>query len=91
MPRKDEKHWRASVWWLERRVPERYGKRVPEAISQEQIHQIIEHLSDAIVEEIADEGTRERLLQRFTKIASTTNAEGAGLDQSVVGEYEETL
>lgn len=24
---KDEKNWRASVWWLERSMPARYGKR----------------------------------------------------------------
>ena len=28
---RDDKHWRASVWWLERRAPERYGRRATPA------------------------------------------------------------
>ena len=29
---KEDRHWRASVWWLERRLPERYGKREADTI-----------------------------------------------------------
>jgi hypothetical protein len=66
---KDEKHWRASVWWLERCAPERYARRNPAAISAVQLKQIIKELADAIAGEVGCREDRERLLTRFAVIA----------------------
>ena len=66
---KDEKHWRASVWWLERRAPERYARRAPESISAAQLRQVIEELSEAIGCEVNDPQDRGRVLARLVQIA----------------------
>jgi len=66
---KDEKHWRVSVWWLERCAPERYARRSPDAISAAQLRQIIKELGDAIAGEVASRDDRQRLLTRLSKIA----------------------
>ncbi len=72
---RDEKHWRASVWWLERRSPERYGRRSPDAISSEQLREVIEQLAEVIVEGVASQTEREQLLNRFTEIASSVHGD----------------
>ncbi len=66
---KDEKHWRASVWWLERRAPERYARRAPDSLTASQIRQVIEELAETIVGEIDDPQDRQRLLARLVQIA----------------------
>ena len=33
----NKKEWRAAVWWLERRSPERYGRRTPDAVTARQL------------------------------------------------------
>ncbi len=66
---KDEKHWRASVWWLERRAPERYAKRAPESITAAQLREVIEELTDVIISEVNDPQDRRRVLARLVQIA----------------------
>ncbi len=66
---KDEKHWRVSVWWLERCAPERYARRNPDAVSAAQLRQIIKQIADAITGEVASPDDRQRLLTRLSKIA----------------------
>ena len=66
----DEKHWRSSVWWLERCAPQRYARRSPDVITAEQFQQAIEHLADTIVDEIQDVELRKKLLTRFSEIAA---------------------
>ena len=66
---RDEKNWRASVWWLERRAPERYAKRAPESITAAQLRQVIEELTEAIGSEVNDPQDRRRVLARLVQIA----------------------
>lgn len=72
---KEEKNWRASVWWLERRSPERYARRAPDAVSAAQLRQVIEELADAIVGEVDHQKDRHRLLDRLRKIAQKMHGE----------------
>jgi len=66
---KEEKNWRASVWWLERRSPERFARRTPDAVSATQLRQVIEELTEAIVGEVDQQEDRQRLLNRLRNIA----------------------
>ncbi len=72
---KDEKHWRVSVWWLERRSPERYGRRTPGVVTEAQLRQVLEELADAIAGEISDQEDRSRLLVRLNQVAQRANDE----------------
>jgi len=74
----EEKNWRASVWWLERRAPDRYARRDAGAMSVTQIQQFIASLSTIIAEEVRHAPDRERLLKRLqdlTPPAETANEE----------------
>lgn len=68
---KDEKHWRASVWWLERRAPERYGRRDAGEITVPQLESFAAQLIAAVSEEVRDEGDRGRLLARLRRVAES--------------------
>lgn len=66
----DEQQWRASVWWLERRAPERYGKAISErAVSINRLRKFLESLAAVIAEEVQREEDRQRLLGRLETLA----------------------
>jgi hypothetical protein len=75
---KDSKQWRASVWWLERKVPERFARRAANAITESEWRQFLETLADLITSEIASEADRQRLLSRLSQIAQEVDADLAG-------------
>ena len=92
---KDEKHWRASVWWLERRSPERYARRAPEAVTPPQLQQMIEALTGAIAGEVNNSQDRRRVLARLEQIAASLHSDSfettthvAKAIEAASGEYE---
>jgi len=68
---RDEKHWRASVWWLERRAPERYGRRAVEAVTLRQLESFIALLVSAVMDEVRAADDRQRLLARLQHVADS--------------------
>ena len=68
---KDEKHWRASVWWLERRSPERFGPRGPGVVTARQLKAFIEILGDALREEVRDADDRQQIVARLKCLADS--------------------
>ena len=71
----EEKNWRASVWWLERRAPDRYARRDAGAMSATQIQRFIESLSTLIAEEVRHAPDRDRLLERLQELSEATTDE----------------
>jgi hypothetical protein len=65
---KDVKNWRASVWWLERRSPERFGARSPGTITSRHLKTFIQMLADNVNEDVQDIEDRQRILERFEQI-----------------------
>lgn len=65
----EEKNWRASVWWLERRSPQRYGRRAADAVPAAQVQQFVEALAAIIAEEVREPEDRDRLLARLGELA----------------------
>lgn len=51
---KDQKNWRASVWWLKQTHPERYDRK-PENITDEQLREFIHQLLDKVSAVIPEE------------------------------------
>jgi hypothetical protein len=68
---RDDKHWRASVWWLERRAPDRYGRREAGALSARQLEKIVDLLVAVVSEEVHDAQDRERLLNRLRQVTDS--------------------
>lgn len=65
---KEEKNWRASVWWLERRLPDRYGRRNAESVTPGELKRFLAALAEAVAEEVSHPQDRERLLQRVRSL-----------------------
>lgn len=77
---RDEKNWRASVWWLERRSPDRYAKREARTMTPAQLKDFIAGCADAVMQEVHNTTDRSRLLERLSAIASQLDS--AASDQS---------
>jgi hypothetical protein len=64
---REEKNWRASVWWLERHAPHRYGRRDGETVTPGQLKTFVAMLVSMAVDEIHDEADVRRLTARFNE------------------------
>lgn len=62
---KDVKGWRAAVWWLERRSPERFASRGAGSVTTRQLRVFLTIIGDLLNEEIHDPDDRQRVLARL--------------------------
>ena len=92
---KDVKNWRVSMWWLERRAPERFARRPPRTIPIAKLDRLLEEIASLIVEGVTDQRTCRRLLKRLEQVAgkvadascsSSEEASPARLEQKAVGD-----
>lgn len=66
---RDEKHWRASVWWLERQRPERYARREPGAIGSQELVTFLGALAGDLADVLDDQSHRERALEAVARLS----------------------
>ncbi len=64
------KEWRASIWWLERRAPERFA-RGADALPAGKLRNLIAELACAIGEEVTHQEDRQRMVIRLLKITDS--------------------
>lgn len=67
---KDVKSWRAAVWWLERRSPERFASRGAGTVTTRQLRAFLTIIGNLLNEEIRDPQDRQRVLARLTAYES---------------------
>ena len=67
----DVKNWRASVWWLERRSPERFGRRDAGTVTTRQLKAFVAQLVAIVTEELHDANDRQRIVDRFDNLIET--------------------
>jgi hypothetical protein len=67
---KDEKNWRAAVWWLERRSPERFGSRGAGTVTTRHLRAFLSLIGDCLNSDIHDANDRERVLARLQEFQS---------------------
>lgn len=77
----DPKNWRASVWWLERRAPERYGPRGAGKLTLRQIGEFLDTVAEILCDEVSDNELRQRIMARLDR----SRAALTETVQSVVG------
>ena len=65
-----EKHWQASVWLLERKYPEHYGRRDLRQLTMLQVGQLLAGLADIVVSEVPVAKYRENILRRFKELTA---------------------
>ena len=73
---KDQKHWRAAAWALERIFPQRYAARGPNAITTEQVHELLNLFANVVYEAIPEEHFRAKIEERLQQITHQINADG---------------
>jgi hypothetical protein len=66
----EKQNWRASIWWLERRSPERFARRAG-VVTARQLKAFIPILVDIFNEEVHDAADRQRLIARFSRLVDT--------------------
>lgn len=64
-----KKEWRASVWWLERRSPERFGRRSAGAVTARQLKAYIAVLTDLLREGFPDAEERQPIIDQLHALA----------------------
>jgi hypothetical protein len=72
---KDEKNWRASTWWLDRRARDRRDRASNRVITTDEIAEFIEGLARTIHAIVTVEADRDHLV---TTLLSTVNEEDRG-------------
>ncbi len=66
---RDGRYWRAAAWALERLNPQRYGQRQPDAITVDQIRELLTQFADIIVEEVPVAAYRKNVLKRLQAVS----------------------
>jgi hypothetical protein len=66
---RDKKEWRASVWWLERRSPERFGRRTAGVVTARQLKTYIAVLSDLLHDVVPDFKERQAAVDQLNALA----------------------
>ena len=68
---RQEGPWRASVWWLERRFPERYGRRDAGAIGRRDLVRFLGAVAGGLAGAIRSEEDRRRVLDALSEFAES--------------------
>lgn len=68
---RDERHWRASVWWLERRAPERYARRDADAVGRREVVRFLTTIASTIAEAVRNDGDRRRVLDKLGELGES--------------------
>jgi hypothetical protein len=62
---KEVKNWRASVWWMERRAPERFGPRAVGQVTLRQLDEFLNVVADIVCDEIECRDDQQRVIVRM--------------------------
>jgi hypothetical protein len=68
---KDGKYWRASVWWLERRSPERFARRPAGAITPHQLEQAVTVWNDVLQHKFDSPADQQRITACLDEITAS--------------------
>ena len=68
---RQEGPWRASVWWLERRFPERYGRRDAGTIGRRDLVRFLGAVAGGLASAIRSEEDRRRVLDALAEFAES--------------------
>ena len=66
----DEKNWRASVWWLERCLPNRYARRPPAMVPEAEFEAFVAELIELVDTQVKDPQDHARLVANIRALES---------------------
>ncbi|MEN1679471.1 MAG: hypothetical protein AAGJ46_07740 [Planctomycetota bacterium] len=85
----EEKNWRAAVWWLERRAPDRYARRDAGSLTPTQVRRFVDTLTEAIAEEVKDPDDRQRLIERLQRLTEDSMPQPYAINDHQSGDEAE--
>ena len=65
-----EQYWRAAAWALERKYPDQYAPRSPDAIARGEVIGLLTQLTEMIVQEVPVAKFRKTLLKRLQSLVA---------------------
>jgi len=65
---RDERHWRAAAWVLERKCPEQYGRRKADTLTIGQVKDLLEQFAQAIAEQLPAPKYRKAILKQLDRL-----------------------
>ena len=68
---REERNWRASVWWLERRLPERYARREAGAVGRRELLRFLSAVASGLAAAIHSDDDRRRVLDKLQQIGES--------------------
>ena len=71
-----EKYWRAAAWALERKNPQDYARRPPDALANEKVKESLAEIAAIIQEELTVAAYRKRILKRIGQVTSSLAVRG---------------
>ncbi|TWT85580.1 hypothetical protein Pla123a_03870 [Posidoniimonas polymericola] len=67
---RDEKNYRAAIWWLENAAPEGYLRRTTDALSRAELNKLLAAIIAAIESEVARPEERDALAGRLSELTT---------------------
>jgi hypothetical protein len=67
------KNWRASVWWLERHSPERFGRRGAGVVTARQIKAFVEMLVEILQVDVKNADERRQVITRLISLSDSVD------------------
>lgn len=68
---KKPQYWRAAAWVLERIFPEKYARRGPDAITIDQIKQVLAQFTEIVVAEVPVAKYRQKIIKRLDALTKS--------------------
>jgi len=66
----DKGNWRISIWWLERRSPERFAARSPGAVTTRHLKAFLDFFGECLASDVRNPEDRERVEVRLKQLAA---------------------
>ncbi len=68
---RQERHWRAAVWSLERRHPQEFAPRPPDTLTNDQLRDLLKQIVQILIEAIPVPSIRKNVVKRLALLLKT--------------------
>lgn len=68
---RQEKHWRAAAWSLERRLPQEFAPRPPDTLTDDQLRDLLKQIVQVLIEAIPIPSIRKDVVKRLALLLKT--------------------
>jgi hypothetical protein len=70
---REARFWRASAWYLERRIPDNYASRDPDLITRDELARFLDRYTEMLVEEVPVARYRKQIIARMNQMLAESS------------------